>query len=187
MPGHEGTTRTNTEDYSIQGQVRRIHQVHWEETYIYVCVCVYLSDTKIIPLKSVFVARTSQFVETIRLNRKPFHLVGTSMGGNVAGVYAACHPSEICSMTLICPDGKLLCVCVNEHLSVLSKESLDAETSNPDNVIMIQSVTVLQNLCLTAVTATILAVLPLPPPNLKVKRRTNQSPKGPMFKCPISK
>ncbi|XP_036959129.1 monoacylglycerol lipase ABHD6b isoform X2 [Acanthopagrus latus] len=71
MPGHEGTTRTNTEDYSIQGQVRRIHQ----------------------------------FVEAIRLNRKPFHLVGTSMGGNVAGVYAACFPSEICSMTLICPDG----------------------------------------------------------------------------------
>lgn len=47
-----------------------------------------------------------QFVEAIRLNRKPFHLVGTSMGGNVAGVYAACYPSEICSMTLICPDGQ---------------------------------------------------------------------------------
>ncbi|XP_031701308.1 monoacylglycerol lipase ABHD6b isoform X1 [Anarrhichthys ocellatus] len=71
MPGHEGTTRTNTEDYSIQGQVRRIHQ----------------------------------FVETVRLNRKPFHVVGTAMGGNVAGVYAACYPSEICSITLICPDG----------------------------------------------------------------------------------
>ncbi|KAK0155098.1 Monoacylglycerol lipase ABHD6 [Merluccius polli] len=71
MPGHEGTTRTNTEDYSIQGQVRRIRQ----------------------------------FVEAIRLNRKPFHLVGTSMGGSVAGVYAACYPPDICSMTLICPDG----------------------------------------------------------------------------------
>ncbi|KAM4737530.1 monoacylglycerol lipase ABHD6b isoform 2-T2 [Anableps anableps] len=71
MPGHEGTTRTNTEDYSIQGQVKRIHQ----------------------------------FVGSIHLNRKAFHLVGTSMGGNVAGVYAACYPSEICSMTLICPDG----------------------------------------------------------------------------------
>ncbi|XP_062871809.1 monoacylglycerol lipase ABHD6b [Trichomycterus rosablanca] len=71
MPGHEGTTRTGIEDYSIQGQVRRIRQ----------------------------------FVETIRLNRKPFHLVGTSMGGNVAGVYAACYPSDLCSMTLICPAG----------------------------------------------------------------------------------
>ncbi|RXN02688.1 BTB POZ domain-containing KCTD6 [Labeo rohita] len=71
MPGHEGTTRTNTDDYSIQGQVKRIRQ----------------------------------FVEAIRLNRKPFHLVGTSMGGTVAGVYAACHPSDLCGLTLICPAG----------------------------------------------------------------------------------
>lgn len=28
MPGHEGTTRTNTDDYSIKGQVKRIHQVN---------------------------------------------------------------------------------------------------------------------------------------------------------------
>ena len=27
MPGHEGTTRTNKDDYSIQGQARRIRQV----------------------------------------------------------------------------------------------------------------------------------------------------------------
>lgn len=30
MPGHEGTSRTGAEDYSIQGQVTRVHQV---------CVC----------------------------------------------------------------------------------------------------------------------------------------------------
>ncbi|XP_066554325.1 monoacylglycerol lipase ABHD6 isoform X1 [Amia ocellicauda] len=71
MPGHEGTTRTGPEDYSIEGQVKRIHQ----------------------------------FVECIRLNKKPFHLVGTSMGGNVAGVYAARYPSDISSLTLICPAG----------------------------------------------------------------------------------
>ncbi|KAG9260211.1 monoacylglycerol lipase ABHD6 [Astyanax mexicanus] len=71
MPGHEGTTRTNAADYSIEGQVKRIHQ----------------------------------FVKSIHLNKKPFHLMGTSMGGNVAGVYAARYPSDLCSVTLICPAG----------------------------------------------------------------------------------
>ncbi|XP_061074945.1 monoacylglycerol lipase ABHD6 [Conger conger] len=71
MPGHEGTSRTSAQDYSIDGQVLRIHQ----------------------------------FVESIRLNKKPFHLVGTSMGGNVAGVYAARYPSDVSGLTLICPAG----------------------------------------------------------------------------------
>ncbi|XP_041671929.1 monoacylglycerol lipase abhd6-B-like [Cheilinus undulatus] len=71
MPGHEGTSRTGAEDYSIQGQVRRIHQ----------------------------------FVQSIGLDKTPFHLVGTSMGGNVAGVYAAQHPDVLCSVTLMCPAG----------------------------------------------------------------------------------
>ncbi|XP_013911157.1 PREDICTED: monoacylglycerol lipase ABHD6, partial [Thamnophis sirtalis] len=71
MPGHGGTTRSSLDDYSIYGQVKRIHQ----------------------------------FVECINLNRKPFHLVGTSMGGHVAGVYAAQYPAEVCCLTLICPGG----------------------------------------------------------------------------------
>ncbi|XP_036387438.1 monoacylglycerol lipase ABHD6-like [Megalops cyprinoides] len=71
MPGHEGTTRTNAEDYCIEGQVKRIHQ----------------------------------FVESIQLNKKPFHLVGTSMGGNVAGVYAARYPADVSGLSLICPAG----------------------------------------------------------------------------------
>ncbi|XP_041837125.1 monoacylglycerol lipase abhd6-A-like [Melanotaenia boesemani] len=71
MPGHEGTSRTSAEDYSIQGQVNRIHQ----------------------------------FVQSIGLDKRPFHLVGTSMGGNVAGVYAACFPSDLSSLTLVCPAG----------------------------------------------------------------------------------
>lgn len=71
MPGHEGTSRTGSEDYCIQGQVDRIHQ----------------------------------FVQSIGLDKRPFHLVGTSMGGNVAGVYAACHPTQLSGVTLICPAG----------------------------------------------------------------------------------
>ncbi|XP_044158085.1 monoacylglycerol lipase abhd6-A-like [Bufo gargarizans] len=49
--------------------------------------------------------RIHQFVESINLNKKPFHLVGTSMGGCVAGVYASLYPSDISSLTLICPAG----------------------------------------------------------------------------------
>ncbi|KAF7642437.1 hypothetical protein LDENG_00257950, partial [Lucifuga dentata] len=71
MPGHEGTSCTGAEDYSIQGQACRIHQ----------------------------------FVQSIGLDRRRFHLAGTSMGGNVAGVYAALYPSHLSGLTLMCPAG----------------------------------------------------------------------------------
>ncbi|XP_046882113.1 monoacylglycerol lipase ABHD6 [Hypomesus transpacificus] len=51
------------------------------------------------------VQRIRQFVASVRLNKRPFHMVGTSMGGNVAGVYAARFPTDLCSATLICPAG----------------------------------------------------------------------------------
>lgn len=69
LPGHEGTSRPQTDDYSIHGQVTRIHQ----------------------------------FVHSIGLSQ--FHLVGTSMGGNVAGVYASRYPQDLCSVSLVCPAG----------------------------------------------------------------------------------
>ncbi|XP_054834077.1 monoacylglycerol lipase ABHD6-like [Eublepharis macularius] len=49
--------------------------------------------------------RMHQFVECSGLNRKPFHLVGISMGGMVAGVYAALYPSEVYCLSLLCPAG----------------------------------------------------------------------------------
>ncbi|XP_015277596.1 PREDICTED: monoacylglycerol lipase ABHD6-like [Gekko japonicus] len=51
------------------------------------------------------VKRIHQFVECTGLNRKPFHLVGISMGGMVAGVYTAHYPSEVCCLSLLCPTG----------------------------------------------------------------------------------
>nr|XP_016847176.1 PREDICTED: monoacylglycerol lipase ABHD6 [Anolis carolinensis] len=46
-----------------------------------------------------------QFVEWTNLNKKPFHLVGMSMGGMIAGVYAALYPSDVCALSLLCPPG----------------------------------------------------------------------------------
>ncbi|XP_042310333.1 monoacylglycerol lipase ABHD6-like [Sceloporus undulatus] len=46
-----------------------------------------------------------QFVEWTKLNRKPFHLVGMSMGGMIAGVYAALYPNEVCALSLLSPPG----------------------------------------------------------------------------------
>ncbi|KAF3856745.1 hypothetical protein F7725_017468 [Dissostichus mawsoni] len=51
------------------------------------------------------VARIHQFVKSIGLDKRPFHLAGTSMGGNVAGVYAAHHPAHLSGVTLMCPAG----------------------------------------------------------------------------------
>ncbi|XP_055014894.1 monoacylglycerol lipase abhd6-A-like isoform X2 [Boleophthalmus pectinirostris] len=44
-----------------------------------------------------------KFVHTLGLTR--FHLVGASMGGNLAGVYAARFPEDLSSVTMVCPAG----------------------------------------------------------------------------------
>ncbi|KAM9362452.1 monoacylglycerol lipase abhd6-A-like [Symphorus nematophorus] len=97
MPGHEGTSRTGPEDYSIQGQVHRIHQ----------------------------------FVQSIGLDKRPFHLAGGSMGGNVTGVYAAFYPSDLSGATLICPAG-LVYPTDSEFISRLREmEKSQQDDSNP--------------------------------------------------------
>lgn len=55
----------------------------------------------------IFAFSFLQFVQSIGLDKRPFHLVGVSMGGHVAGVYAAQYPINLSSLTLICPSGKL--------------------------------------------------------------------------------
>ncbi|XP_048346703.1 monoacylglycerol lipase ABHD6-like [Sphaerodactylus townsendi] len=49
--------------------------------------------------------RIHEFVECIGLDKNPFHLVGFSMGGLVAGVYAALYPSHVCCLSLLSPGG----------------------------------------------------------------------------------
>ncbi|XP_013380459.1 monoacylglycerol lipase ABHD6 [Lingula anatina] len=44
-----------------------------------------------------------QFVELIGLNSAPYHVIGQSMGGAMAGLYAAHYGHEVDKVTLICP------------------------------------------------------------------------------------
>ena len=48
-----------------------------------------------------------QFIQAIGLDKTAFHLVGISMGGHIAGVYAAVHgqTSLLQSLVLLCPAG----------------------------------------------------------------------------------
>jgi abhydrolase domain-containing protein 6 len=49
------------------------------------------------------VKRLNRFVETLGLNR--FHLVGSSMGGYIAGYYASEYPEKVTSLALFNPAG----------------------------------------------------------------------------------
>ena len=46
-----------------------------------------------------------QFVLAVGLDKRKFHLVGLSMGGFVAGVFATKYPSLLSSLVLMCPAG----------------------------------------------------------------------------------
>ncbi|XP_066287788.1 monoacylglycerol lipase abhd6-A-like [Branchiostoma lanceolatum] len=46
-----------------------------------------------------------QFVGAIGLDHEQFHIVGVSMGGAIAGCYAASHPDQVSAVTLMCPAG----------------------------------------------------------------------------------
>nr|XP_023997105.1 monoacylglycerol lipase ABHD6-like [Salvelinus alpinus]XP_023997106.1 monoacylglycerol lipase ABHD6-like [Salvelinus alpinus]XP_023997107.1 monoacylglycerol lipase ABHD6-like [Salvelinus alpinus]XP_023997108.1 monoacylglycerol lipase ABHD6-like [Salvelinus alpinus]XP_023997109.1 monoacylglycerol lipase ABHD6-like [Salvelinus alpinus]XP_023997110.1 monoacylglycerol lipase ABHD6-like [Salvelinus alpinus] len=80
-----------------------------------------------------------QFVESVRLTKRPFHLVGTSMGGNVAGVYAARYPNDLCSVTLICPAGLPNESPFVERLRELEKDQELSGSLDPQGIPLIPS------------------------------------------------
>lgn len=41
----------------------------------------------------------------VGLDKKKFHLLGTSMGGEIVGLYAAEYPEQLLSLTMVCPLG----------------------------------------------------------------------------------
>uniref|UniRef100_A0ACB8EGM5 Uncharacterized protein n=2 Tax=Sphaerodactylus townsendi TaxID=933632 RepID=A0ACB8EGM5_9SAUR len=46
-----------------------------------------------------------EFVECIGLDKNPFHLIGFSVGGMIAGAYAALYPSHVHCLSLLSPGG----------------------------------------------------------------------------------
>lgn len=44
-------------------------------------------------------------MNAVGLNKKKFHLLGASMGGHIAGMYAVQYPEHLCSVVLACPHG----------------------------------------------------------------------------------
>ncbi|XP_072025695.1 monoacylglycerol lipase ABHD6-like [Amphiura filiformis] len=49
--------------------------------------------------------RVHHFVKVMGLNRRPLHVIGISMGGGVAGLYAANFPKSLTKLSLLCPAG----------------------------------------------------------------------------------
>ena len=51
-----------------------------------------------------------QLLRQLKFDDTSFHLIGMSMGGALAGLYAAEYPEHVHSLTLICPASKFLCL-----------------------------------------------------------------------------
>ncbi|XP_066287845.1 monoacylglycerol lipase ABHD6-like isoform X2 [Branchiostoma lanceolatum] len=52
-----------------------------------------------------YAAKLHQFIGVVGLDRSPLHLIGHSMGGGLAGCYAASYPEKMWALTMICPGG----------------------------------------------------------------------------------
>ena len=64
-------------------------------------------DSDIDMERSYSIIDQTEFVKDFskRLNIEKFHLVGNSMGGAISSLYAATHPNQVLSITLISPAG----------------------------------------------------------------------------------
>ena len=65
-----------------------------------------------------------QIIGQLGLDGEPFHLIGMSMGGALAGLYAAEYPEHIHCLTLMCPASKLCSFHLPRPNTNLSPKSL---------------------------------------------------------------
>ncbi|XP_006816202.1 monoacylglycerol lipase abhd6-A-like [Saccoglossus kowalevskii] len=68
--------------------------------------------------------KVHQFVEAYGLDKSAFHLCGTSMGGAVAGIYAALYPHHLVKLTLVCPAG-ILTRKLSKYVEILRDDEVD--------------------------------------------------------------
>jgi len=52
-----------------------------------------------------FVHHIKKFSDLLDITSADMHLLGTSMGGHIAGMYAATYPKDLTSVILVCPHG----------------------------------------------------------------------------------
>ncbi|XP_078603953.1 monoacylglycerol lipase ABHD6-like [Branchiostoma floridae x Branchiostoma japonicum] len=123
LPAHGESDRNPDEDVSMEGQANNIHRVggasctpHLSRSYQFGCSCKHV-----------------QFVCAVGLDRKPLHLVGISMGGGIAGLYAATYRKNIALLTLFCPLGTWYLSCtVSDELG--RKEKWDVLQRSMGNI-----------------------------------------------------
>ena len=65
-----------------------------------------------------------QIIGQLGLDGEPFHLIGMSMGGALAGLFAAEYPEHIHCLTLMCPASKLSLYMETNYNSIQSLMSL---------------------------------------------------------------
>lgn len=49
-----------------------------------------------------------QIIEKLEMSDDPLHIVGLSMGGAIAGLYAAEYPQVVDRVTMMCPASRFL-------------------------------------------------------------------------------
>ncbi|OWF53810.1 monoacylglycerol lipase ABHD6-like [Mizuhopecten yessoensis] len=70
------------------------------------------------------VSRVREFVEAVGLDKTPFHMVGMSMGGSIAGLYTAKYPDQIERLSMMCPAMKTP---IDSEVSIKIREIMETQ------------------------------------------------------------
>ena len=83
---------SSSEDYEIVGCSRLLPHI-----CLLISACMFY--------ESLACVLYSQFADAVGLNKRKYHIVGTSLGGFIVGIHAAMFPTNLASALLVCPAG----------------------------------------------------------------------------------